>query len=146
MIQRIQSVFLLLAGAASFGLFGLPFAKTPEAIEGSVIFNDAVYNLNDQIGLAVLFGLAGLMAVIGIFLFRNRPLQLKVSLSALILNLGGLVFGIFYLRQNISEQAAKVIKDGLGMYLPVAALLFIFLAYRFIKRDEKLVKSMDRLR
>lgn len=146
MIQRIQSIFLLLAGGAALGLFGLPFARTPEAIEGSVIFSDALYNVNDQIGLSVLFGLAGALALIAIFLFRNRSLQSKASLSALILNAGGLVFGIYYLTQNITEAGKQAINDGLGMYLPVLSILFCFLAYRFIRKDEKLVRSMDRLR
>jgi hypothetical protein len=146
MIQRIQSIFLLLAGGASLGLFGLPLAKTPQPIEESAIFADAVYNLNDQVALMVLFGLAGAMALIGIFLFRNRPLQMKVSLSALIINLGGLAFGAYYLSQNITEAGEKAIQDGLGMYLPLVSIFFAFLAYRFIRRDDKLVKSMDRLR
>ena len=146
MIQRIQSIFLLLAAGASLGLWGLPFARTPQAIERSEIFNDAVYNLQDQVGLMVLFSLAGALAFLGIFLFRNRSLQMKMSMSALLLNLGGLVFGIYYLAQHITEQGEKALQDAAGMYLPVAAILFTFLAYRFIKRDEKLVKSMDRLR
>lgn len=146
MIQRIQSIFLLLAGGASLGLFGLPLARTPEAIEESAIFADAVYNLNDQVALMILFGLAGALSLLGIFLFRNRPLQMKVSLSALIINLGGLAFAAFYLSQNITEAGEKAIQDGLGMYLPLLAIFFAFLAYRFIRRDEKLVKSMDRLR
>jgi len=146
MIQRIQSIFLLLAGSASLGLFGLPLAKTAQPIEESAIFADAVYNLNDQVGLMVLFSLAGAMALLGIFLFRNRRLQMKVSLSALIINLGGLAFGAYYLSQNITEAGEKAIQDGLGMYLPLVAIFFAFLAYRFIRRDDKLVKSMDRLR
>lgn len=146
MIQRIQSIFLLLASGASLGLFGLPMARTPQPIEASTIFADAVYDLNDQVALMVLFGLAGVLSLLGIFLFRNRPLQMKVSLSALIINLGGLAFGAFYLSQHITEAGAKAIQDGLGMYLPLIAIFFAFLAYRFIRRDEKLVKSMDRLR
>ncbi|WP_282783589.1 DUF4293 domain-containing protein [Phaeodactylibacter xiamenensis] len=146
MIQRIQSIFLFLAGGASLGLFGLPFATTPKAIESSMIFGDALYNVNDQVGLSVLFGLAGALAIIAIFLFRNRGLQSKVSLSALILNIGGLVFALYYLTQNLTEAGKAAIEFALGATFPIIAVFFCFLAYRFIKRDDKLVKSMDRLR
>jgi predicted Co/Zn/Cd cation transporter (cation efflux family) len=146
MIQRIQSIFLFLAGGASLGLFGLPFATTPKAIESSMIFGDALYNVNDQMGLSVLFGLAGVLAIIAIFLFRNRGLQSKVSLSALILNIGGLVFAIYYLTQNLTEAGRAAIEFAFGGAFPLLSILFCFLAYRFIRKDDKLVKSMDRLR
>jgi len=146
MIQRIQSIFLFLAGGASLGLFGLPFATTPKAIESSMIFGDALYNVNDQMGLSVLFGLAGVLAIIAIFLFRNRGLQSKVSLSALILNIGGLVFAIYYLTQNLTEAGRAAIEFAFGGASPLLSILFCFLAYRFIRKDDKLVKSMDRLR
>lgn len=146
MIQRIQSIFLLLAGSASLGVFGLPFARTAQAIEGSAIFDDAVYNVNDQLALMLLFGLSGALALLAIFLFRNRKLQMKLSLSALILNLGGLAFGLVYLLQEITDAGKEAIQDGLGMYLPVIAIICGLLAYRFIKKDDKLVRSMDRLR
>lgn len=146
MIQRIQSIFLLLASGASLGLFGLPLAKTPQAIESSMIFGDALYNVDDQVGLSVLFGLAGALALIAIFLFRNRSLQSKASLSALILNIGGLVFAIYYLTQNLTEAGKAAIELAFGAAFPVIAVFFCFLAYRFIKKDDKLVRSMDRLR
>lgn len=146
MIQRIQSVFLFLAGGASLGLFGLPFAKTPTPIAESVIFSDAVYNLNDQVGLMAIFGLAGAAALISIFLFRNRKLQMRLSLSALILNIGGLAFAGLYLSEQLTEAGKNAIQDAAGMYLPLLAIFFCFLAYRFIGKDEKLVRSMDRLR
>ena len=48
--------------------------------------------------------------------------------------------------QNSSDVGEKVINDEFGMYLPVAGIIFALLAYRFIQKDNKLVKSMDRLR
>ena len=146
MIQRIQSIFLLLAGGASLGLFGLPIATTPQAIDNSMIFGDALYNVNDQVGLSVPFGLAGALSIIAIFLFRNRGLQSKVSLSALILNIGGLVFAIYYLAENLTEAGKAVVEFAFGGAFPILAVFFCFLAYRFIKKDDKLVRSMDRLR
>lgn len=146
MLQRIQSIFLALAAAASFGALGLPFATTAQAVQGSAIFADGAYSVQDQIVLLVLFALGGALALAGIFLFRNRNTQMRLSIFAFIANLIGIVFGILFFMQNSSDIGDNAIQDGLGAYLPAGALLFLLLAYRFINKDEKLVRSMDRLR
>lgn len=146
MLQRVQSIFLLLAGGASLGTFGLPFATTPRPINDSTIFMDAAYSVQDQVGLMVLFGLGGALALVGIFLFKNRSLQIRLSILAFITNLIGVIFGAVFFMQNSSEVAADQLNDGLGVYLPIVAMVLVLLAYRFIRKDERLVKSMDRLR
>ena len=146
MLQRIQSIFLFLAGGASLGLFGLPFATIPNGIPESTIFADAVYKIQDQIALMGLFGLAGAFAIIAIFLFRKRTLQMRFAIFAFIANLIGVIFGVLFFMQNSADADAQQINDGFGIYLPIGAMVFTLLAYRFISKDEKLVKSMDRLR
>lgn len=145
MLQRIQSIFLLLAGAASLALFGFPFATTPTEVEGSMLFADAAYNVQDQPALMGLFGLAGALAIISIFLFSKRLLQMRISIFAFIANLIGVVLAVIFYMQN-SSDAGDTVNDGIGIYLPVAAMIFTLLAHRFINKDEKLVRSMDRLR
>lgn len=146
MIQRIQSVFLLLASGATFGLFGLPFASTPDAITSSTIFGDAIFNLQDHIALLVLFGLAGLLALVAIFLFKNRKLQTNLGRFALIANVIGLVLAIILFMQDKATLGAVDPSDEAGLYMPFIAVVFLGLALRFIAKDENLVKSMDRLR
>ena len=72
MIQRIQSLFLLLAAAAAFCLFRFPFANSSNSIEGSAIMNDSLYTIQDHVGLLALFCIAGGLAFVSIFLFNNR--------------------------------------------------------------------------
>ena len=146
MLQRIQSIFLLLAGGASLGLFGVPFATSSKAIAGSTIFSDGAYSIQDQIALLILFGLAGALAIISIFLYKNRGLQMRLSIFAFIANFIGVIFGVIYFMQNSADAGTENINDGLGIYFPIAAMIFALLAYRFINKDNKLVKSMDRLR
>ncbi|MCB0570034.1 MAG: DUF4293 domain-containing protein [Phaeodactylibacter sp.] len=146
MLQRIQSIFLALAAAASFGALGLPFATTAQAVQGSAIFSDGAFSVQDQIALLVLFAVAGALALASIFLFRNRNTQMRLSIFAFIANLIGIVFGVLFFMQNSNDAGESTIQDGLGAYLPVAALVFLLLAYRFIRKDDKLVRSMDRLR
>ena len=152
MIQRIQSIFLLLAAACAFGLFALPFANTTELVSNSDIFKDGLYTIQDNIALLALFCLAGGLAFISIFLFKNRKSQLLMGRFAIIANVIGLVLAIalFFRDLNSLDSADNSndveLSDGWGLYLPIAFLIFALLAQRFINKDDKLVKSMDRLR
>jgi hypothetical protein len=143
MIQRIQTIFLALAALASGGLFGLPFATTQEAEANSGLFADSVYNINDHLVLLITFLLAGIFSLVAIFLFKKRKLQMSLSMMAIFASIIGLAYGLFiFLSDPASEQAGF----GLGTVLPELIILFAFLGWRNIKKDEKLVKSMDRLR
>ncbi len=146
MIQRIQSIFLLLAAAAGFGMLALPFATTASSIDTSALFADAHYSVNDNIGLLVLFAVAGALALAAIFLFNNRSTQLKVAQIGIVANVVGLILAIILFWQDGLIGSDVVVSDGVGAYLPFAFLLFGILALRAIQKDESLVKSMDRLR
>jgi len=143
MIQRIQSIFLLLAAAALLGLFGLPFASTAEPVTASALFADQTFNILDHTALTVLFIIAAVVCLLSIFLFNNRKLQMRLSLLGIFGALAGLIVaGILY-SQDAAGQTAQL---GLGFGLPVVSVILTLLAYRNIKKDDKLVKSMDRLR
>ncbi len=146
MIQRIKSVFLLLAAAAAFGLFALPFASTDSAVQASGLFADATYNLQDNIALLILFCLAGALALISIFLFNNRKNQLLVGRLAIIANVVGLVLALILFMQDFQNLGAVKPEDELGLFLPILFTIFGALALRYISKDEKTVRSMDRLR
>ncbi|MFK7935131.1 MAG: DUF4293 domain-containing protein [Saprospiraceae bacterium] len=146
MIQRIQSIFLFLAGGASFGVLGLPFATTDKAENASALFADSIFNTQDNIALMVFFGIAGLLAIIDIFLYNNRPLQIRLGMFAFIANIIGLILGIFLFFNDMQNVGTDNINDGLGAYLPIVAGVLLLLAIRFIRKDEKLVRSADRLR
>ena len=86
MIQRIQSVFLLLVSGAAFSLFGLSFANSAKVISNSALFSDQTFNIMDDQVMLGLFCAAGAIAFIAIFLFKNRILQTRlVQLSILVL-------------------------------------------------------------
>lgn len=146
MIQRIQSILLLLAAAAVFALFKLPFGSSDGAISTSALFNDGVFTIQDHVGLLGLFCGAGAIAFITIFLFNNRPLQLKLSRVAIIANVIGIILAIVLFMQDSQTIGAAVPKEELGLGLPILSIIFAAFAIRFINKDEKLVKSMDRLR
>jgi peptidoglycan/LPS O-acetylase OafA/YrhL len=144
MIQRIQTIYLLLAAVAAFLLFILPFAQTNTATAMG-IFQDNFYTIFDNIALLGLFVGAGVMALIAIFLFKNRPLQLRIGLLSLFLTIAGTGVAIFLFFQNQTENATAV-KEGFGLGMPVFSSIFTLLAQRAIRKDERLVRSADRLR
>ena len=146
MIQRIQSIYLFLAAAAGFGMLALPFATTASSVTTSSLFADASYNVNDNIGLLVLFAVAGAMALAAIFLFNKRSVQMKIAQFSIVANVVGLVLAIILFWQDGLISSDVAVNDGVGAYLPFAFLLFGILALRAIGKDDKLVKSMDRLR
>lgn len=148
MIQRIQTLFLFLAAAAAFGLYALPFASTSQTVESSANFSDAIFNLQDNIGLMILFGAAGLLALIAIFMFKNRNTQLLLSRISIVTSVVGLIlaFILFYNDSGNIPDETVAINDEMGLYLPPLFIVFALLAIRFINKDNKLVSSMDRLR
>jgi peptidoglycan/LPS O-acetylase OafA/YrhL len=146
MIQRIQSIFLLLGGGAFLSLLGLPLATTPKPIVASAYFADAAYTIEDNLGLTVLFVAAGALALIGIFLFKNRQLQMRLTIFSAIAAIVGIVLAILFFLQNSAGTGTQAINNGIGAYLTPVGLVFIFLAYRYISKDDQTVKSMDRLR
>ena len=144
MIQRMQSLFFLLAAGCFGGEFATSFASSDIANEG--IFSDQLYNLSDHPGLQIITGIGLLISIAAIFLYRNRTLQVKLGyvLATIAILLPVVAVLIF---MNHTGQAENLqIEDQLGLYLPLGMIVFSLLAVRYVKKDEKLVQSMDRLR
>ncbi|HHH54750.1 MAG TPA: DUF4293 family protein [Bacteroidetes bacterium] len=145
MIQRIQTVFLLLAAIAFFLLFQFPFATSDIATSGFLADKD--FDIYDNIVLIILTALGGILALIAIFLYKNRPLQVRLTYLSIIAGILLVVVAVvlFYNEASKILQKSKI-NDGVGLFLPVLAFILGFLAARFIKKDEKIVRSADRLR
>lgn len=147
MIQRIQSIFLLLASASAFALFAVPFGTTAEPVADSVIYADSVYNIQDSMGLLALFCVAGALAFISIFMYKNRKNQLLIGRFAIIANIIGLILVIVFYFNNASGLQEGIDQENyFGLSLPIIFLLFAILSQRAINKDNKLVESSDRLR
>jgi chromate transport protein ChrA len=146
MIQRIQTIFLLLAAGSLGSLFAFPFATTPGP-EAKGIFTDSVYNLYDNIGLLILVVLGILVALISMFSFKNRIRQMRYGYLGVIISLLIPVIAFLYFTSQIGKMdEAQHTADALGIISPFVALIFFLAANYNVKKDEKLVRSMDRLR
>ena len=143
MIQRIQSIFLFLGAGSCFSLFGADAAETDAPVAGSALFADAEFNLFDDPVLLAIFASAGVLLLADIFLFRNRKLQMKLSLVAVGLVVIGVAYGAFRFFGDVAAEAAG---PDFGLIFPLLAIVFAYLAKNYIQKDEKLVRSADRLR
>jgi len=140
MLQRIQSVYLFLA----FIVTGvLPFVL-PLWTDGT----GADYYFMQNLAFVFLFGLSTTLSAIGILTFKRRKKQFVMGRLNIVLNL--ILLGLFiYQSLNLSGEADRegfVLEKGIGMFLPIVSIVLLSLANRAIKKDEDLVKSVDRLR
>lgn len=152
MLQRIQTIYLLLASICVFLMYAFSFAKI-DVVTSEYIFSFKGLEVDGKnivdIPFAIIIGLLAMYTLATIFLFKNRPAQLKMGRLNYLLHLV-LVVTLFFSADAAMEKlpngSAAIISYGVGFYLPVAAIAFLFLANRAIKADEKLVKSLERLR
>ena len=136
MIQRIQTVYLLLVALAS-GLLPiwLPLWNGEEGVE--VLAHQVPW-------IAIAFYVVALLALIAIFMYKNRKNQFVLNRLNLILNL--FLLGFFVYRSLSLSGETEVSEKGIGMLIPIFSIVFLVLANKAIKKDEDLVKSVDRLR
>ena len=144
MIQRIQSVFLLLAAIIMGALFKFPFAMSDQA--ASPFFEDKLFNVMDHTVLLILTVIGAVIALASIFLFNNRNLQLRLGYIGIIASLFLALVAFWLVYSNADAMGEVIIEDKLGLFLPLISLIFFVLANHFIKKDQKTVESMDRLR
>jgi hypothetical protein len=137
MLQRIQTIYLLLALLIT-GI--LPFVFPLWTLSDSKLF----YFMLDM-KYVTLFGLSTTLSLLSIISFKKRQNQFVMGRLNIILNL--ILLGLFVYRSlNLSGEAVKVSEKGIGMFLPIVAIVLLVLANKAIKKDEDLVKSVDRLR
>lgn len=136
MVQRIQTVYLALAFGISAGLsFVFPLWKNGV---GENIMS------TDVLSVLMLFLISAVLSLFTIFKFKNRQTQFVLGRLNIILNF--ILLGVIvYLSLTLSGETA-VSEKGIGMILPLFSIVFIVLANKAIKKDEDLVKSVDRLR
>ena len=137
MIQRIQTIYLLLAFVVTgILLFFIPLWTMSDSKE--------YYFMQSQV-YTILLGLSTTLSLLSIVSYKKRQNQFVIGRLNIILNL--ILLGLFVYRSlNLSGETPAVSEKGIGMFLPVLAIVFLVLANNAIKKDEDLVKSVDRLR
>jgi len=136
MIQRIQTLWLLLAAACAFASFKFSFYS------GTNAKGLSPYELNatESILLLITTVIVGGLALFTIFLYKNRALQLRLCVLGIFLE--ALLIYLYYREVNTFTQGTY----SLTAILHSLIVLAFFLAARAINKDEKLIKDSDRLR
>ena len=136
MIQRIQTIYLLLSAAVSVGLiFVLHLWTNSEDI--------AVFAKDEYLYLGLFLGSA-LLSLISIFCFKNRKFQFVLGQLNIILNF--ILLGFFVYQLLMPPGESNISEKGVGIFIPILSIVLLVLANKAIKKDEDLVKSVDRLR
>ena len=145
MIQRIQSLYLLLSAIISAALIYMPlFLLPPKAMEAqSGVAN--MYYINSNSFLLILNFAIGALSLITIFFYKNRKLQIRSCRLGLML-IFLMIALLFYSSDTLSGGLDGKVTFKAGVYFPLIQIVFMFLAQRGIKKDDELVRSADRLR
>jgi hypothetical protein len=157
MIQRIQTLWLLAASITLLGLFVFPYVSFIDLVGlGKQIFVTGTYSSlnnemsreNSSILQAIFAGIVAAFPLLTIFLFRNRKKQLLfVGIAiALIVLLGIWMFLSASSVLDTISQRLQAGNIGVAFFLLPIAIIFLSMAIGGIRRDEKLIKSADRLR
>ncbi|MCK9411221.1 MAG: DUF4293 domain-containing protein [Prolixibacteraceae bacterium] len=154
MIQRIQTLYLLIAALLVAALIFVPFAELTGKDGALYLFNISgiiVTSSSNSTTLVntwpvlVLVCFSLLILITSIFLFKNRIAQIRISYVSI-----SLLFGLKALMYYYTWSSTNVPTGGLHakIYstLPLIAAILVFLAVRNIRKDENLVKSIDRIR
>jgi hypothetical protein len=136
MLQRIQTIWLLLAAACAFLGLQFPFyvGTNKEGIPSYILKG------TENLSLIVVTAAVGILALVAIFLYKNRKLQLRLCVVGIVLE--ALLLFLYYseLKEFIGGTYA------LPALLQAGTLLFFFLAARGISNDDKIIKESNRLR
>ena len=131
MIQRIQSVYLLLLISVSVVGLGL----IPPLEVGVLLFLNPYFTM-------VYLMVTAIFGAVSLFLFKNRKVQILVNRFNM---LGQSIVFLMFLYVFYSS-GFEMISVAVWMMVPLSSLFFLFLANRAIRKDEDLIRSMDRLR
>ena len=138
MIQRQQTLWLLLAAVSSFLSFTFPF-YTGNILEDT-ISRFAELNGGSTFFLLILTGTSLLIAAIAIFLFKDRKTQIKLTITGSLIATALIVLYFLQVKKFTSGNFA------LTAVFVFAILIGYIMATRGIWKDQKLVKSLDKLR
>ena len=152
MIQRIQTLFLLLALICMTIFYFIPFGSLEMQTEtGITDIPMGLYGIDygeehySTLPLLILLSIVVLILLTTIFMYRHRVLQIRICIFNLIMTLGCSGLAFFFLYQA-SEKFNTNYSTSILVVLPIVSAIFIALAIRGIAKDEALIRSIDRIR
>jgi hypothetical protein len=155
MIQRIQSIYLLLAALCSGLLLAVPLYNIETANATYQLFLGGLLQiipketiLTSQPALLAVGILLTLFPTVILFLYKKRQVQMRLAASAMMANTAMLLLLVGIVNKSIEHVTEPHVNEtyGVGLLLPALSIVFLFLANKAIRKDDKLIRSADRLR
>lgn len=155
MLQRVQTIWLFFATAAIFSLFLFPYLQVvnPDGTSRAIKVTGIHESVGGQIvqteaftALSIATVILGLIPFVTIFFYKNRKKQIMMGYLSIAGILGFSFWLVQIAKKILGDITLQAENYGLGVILPSLSVLFIILALRGIRSDEKLLKSADRLR
>ncbi|BAV10368.1 protein of unknown function [Filimonas lacunae] len=141
MIQRIQTIWLLVASVLAFLTLKLPFYAGMHEVEGGVP-QYVILTGTTNLLITIVTVITGVAALLMIFFYKERKRQLWLTLATTLVAIVNIVLYITETGKFVAGSGNYALTSALTFVIPV----FLILAIRGIRRDDKLVKSVDRLR
>jgi len=139
MIQRIQTLWLLIASACGFCTLNFPFYSGNLVENSQKVFSEL--SGKTTIPLIIMTVAVAVAALICVFLFKDRKMQLRITVATLVVSIG-LILLYFSVIKSKFLDGNLTITSMFTFFIP----FFLLLAARGIYLDQRLVKSVDRLR
>ena len=154
MIQRIQSLYLLLAAALMGVALLAPVASftvsTGEVFTLSAFSLSSMTESQSTIWMGILMVAATVLPLVTIFLFKRRMLQVRLCAVEIVLLLGCIAFEAIYFWLSGANALEEFVVEhrhlGWAAIMPIVALVFTAMAARATFKDEITVRSFDRIR
>lgn len=154
MIQRKQTIWLFLAAVLSIVCLCLPLGKVELQGMGlePILYNMCLATPNNNgtdtdfsyLPLFIVLVIPTVVALVAIFLYRNRPLQARLCSFNLFLLLVWMVLFVYYKYYDLTDIGA--LRQSWSSMLPFISAIFNYMAFKGIRADERLVRAADRIR
>ncbi len=151
MIQRIQTLYLLAVLVLSALMCTGDLIKMDNGT--GTVFSMGFAGLGEAGGnivqrlwpLSVILAIVPLMTLVDIFLYKKRKAQMRITMLVLLLSLGTLILGAFYVFM-FDKKIGVTVLWSVKVVFPFICAILAWLAYRNIMKDDLMVRSYDRLR
>ena len=157
MIQRVQSLFLLVAAVAAIAVLFIPIGNIID-VSGLCLYQYDAFSLKKEgvgimstLYIAILWGVSAILSIVTIFMFKNRALQVRLNGVNMLVMLAALITMLYIYPNFVFEKrqfvtSSSVLDFNRLILISLVPAVSLYLANMFIKKDEKKVRAADRLR
>lgn len=154
MIQRIQTVYLFIASMIMLSIFFFPLTVMADADgqyyqidlfgiwEGA---GEAAQKIESLLPLRFLVFVTAALSMVTIFFYKRRILQIRICIFNIMMLTGFYALFFFYFF-HIKNRLSAIADLKITVVFPIVAVILVFLATRYIRKDEMMVRSCDRIR